>query len=169
MASERKPPRQVAQVVLLSSNFAAMPVVEEGRRVINNIQRAAALHLVKNIMSFFLAPHYFVCWLSYPFVPIQLHPNQRGYHRHSLFSAGAGTKPEIVKGRFMQNVLRRALPGGLTNIVLIVGIELLYLCLYLSESHPIHPGYSADGSGWTAGAVLYFQAAGLETLDFAWR
>ncbi len=69
----------------------------------------------------------------------------------------------------MQNVLRRALPGGLTNIVLIVGIELFYLCLYLSESHPIHPGYSADGSGWTAGAVLYFQAAGLETLDFAWR
>ena len=34
---------------------------------------------------------------------------------------------EIVKGRFMTNVLRRALPGGLTNVLLIVGIELFTL------------------------------------------
>ena len=53
MASGAEAACQVAQVVLLDSNFAAMPhVVEEGRRVINNIQRSAALYLVKNIMSF---------------------------------------------------------------------------------------------------------------------
>ena len=45
-----------AQLVLLNSDFSAMPkVVAEGRRVINNIQRAAALFLVKNIFSFCLS------------------------------------------------------------------------------------------------------------------
>ena len=31
---------------------------------------------------------------------------------------------ELVKGRFMANVLRRALPGGLANIMLMIFIEL---------------------------------------------
>lgn len=56
MASGADAACQVAQLVLLDSDFAAMPkVVAEGRRVINNIQRASALYLVKNILSFFLA------------------------------------------------------------------------------------------------------------------
>ena len=50
MASGSQAANQVAQLVLLESDFAAMPaIVGEGRRVINNIQRAAALFLVKNI------------------------------------------------------------------------------------------------------------------------
>ena len=56
MASGADAACQAAQLVLLDSDFSAMPkVVAEGRRVINNIQRAAALYLVKNIFSFLLA------------------------------------------------------------------------------------------------------------------
>ena len=56
MASGSQAASQVAQLVLLKSDFAAMQgVVGEGRRVINNIQRAAALFLVKNIFSLLLA------------------------------------------------------------------------------------------------------------------
>ena len=128
MASGAEAACQVAQLVLLDSNFAAMPsVVEEGRRVINNIQRSASLYLVKNIMSLFLALITLLAGFPYPFTPIQL----------TLISALTIGVPslvlalepnhELVKGRFMQNVLRRALPGGLTNIVLIVGIELFTL------------------------------------------
>ena len=44
MTSGSQAASQVAQLVLLQSDFAAMQgVVGEGRRVINNIQRAAAL------------------------------------------------------------------------------------------------------------------------------
>jgi len=128
MASGADAACQVAQLVLMDSNFAAMPsVVEEGRRVINNIQRSASLYLVKNIMSLFLALITLLAGFPYPFSPIQL----------TLISALTIGVPslvlalepnmELVKGRFMQNVLRRALPGGLTNIVLIVGIELFTL------------------------------------------
>ena len=54
MASGAQAASQVAQLVLLNNDFSTLPgIVDEGRRVINNIQRAAALFLVKNIFSFF--------------------------------------------------------------------------------------------------------------------
>ena len=125
MASGAEAAAQVAQVVLLDSNFAAMPqVVEEGRRVINNIQRAAALYLVKNIMSFFLALITLFAGFPYPFIPIQLTLISALTIGGPSFVLALEPNHEIVRGRFMTNVLRRALPGGLTNIVLMVGIEL---------------------------------------------
>ena len=56
MASGSDAASQVAQVVLLDSDFAALPqVVGEGRRVINNIERAASLFLVKTVFSLLFA------------------------------------------------------------------------------------------------------------------
>lgn len=128
MASGSEAACQVAQLVLLDSNFASMPkVVEEGRRVINNIQRSAALYLVKNIMSFFLALITLFAGFPYPFVAKQLTLISALTIGIPSFVLALEPNHEMVRGRFMQNVLRRALPGGLTNIVLIVGIELFTL------------------------------------------
>ena len=125
MASGSEAACQVAQVVLLDSNFASMPeVVQEGRRVINNIQRAAALYLVKNIMSLFLSLINLFVGFPYPFVPIQLTLISALTIGAPSFVLALEPNHEIVKGHFMTNVLRRALPGGLTNVLLIVGIEL---------------------------------------------
>ena len=125
MASGSEAACQVAQLVLLDSNFAAMPhVVEEGRRVINNIQRSAALYLVKNILSFFLSLITLFAGFPYPFNPIQITLISALTIGIPSFVLALEPNHEMVRGKFMQNVLRRALPGGLTNIVLIVGIEL---------------------------------------------
>ena len=125
MASGAEAACQVAELVLLDSDFSAMPrVVEEGRRVINNIQRAAALYLVKNIMSVFLALITLFAGFPYPFVPIQLTLISALTIGIPSFVLALEPNHELVRGRFMHNVLRRALPGGLTNIVLIVGLEL---------------------------------------------
>ena len=125
MASGAEAACQVAELVLLDSDFSAMPrVVEEGRRVINNIQRAAALYLVKNIMSVFLALITLIAGFPYPFVPIQLTLISALTIGIPSFVLALEPNHELVRGRFMHNVLRRALPGGLTNIVLIVGLEL---------------------------------------------
>ena len=125
MASGAEAACQVAQLVLLDSNFASMPhVVEEGRRVINNIQRSAALYLVKNILSFFLSLITLFAGFPYPFIPLQMTLISAVTIGIPSFVLALEPNHEMVKGRFMQNVLRRALPGGLTNIVLIVGIEL---------------------------------------------
>lgn len=125
MASGAEAASQVAELVLLDSNFAALPsVVEEGRRVINNIQRSAALYLVKNIMSFFLSIITALAAFPYPFVGIQI--TLISTLTIGIPSLVLALEPnhELVRGGFMKNVLRRALPGGLTNILLIVGIEL---------------------------------------------
>ncbi|MGN1119766.1 MAG: HAD-IC family P-type ATPase, partial [Oscillospiraceae bacterium] len=59
--------RCVSQLVLLDSDFACLPmVVSEGRRTINNIQRSAALFLVKTIFSFLLAVIFLFLPLPYP-------------------------------------------------------------------------------------------------------
>ncbi len=128
MASGSEAACQVAELVLLNSDFAALPhVVEEGRRVINNIQRSASLYLVKNIMSFFLALITLFAGFPYPFVPIQLSLISALTIGVPSFVLALEPNHELVRGSFMRNVLRRALPGGLTNIVLIVGIELFTL------------------------------------------
>lgn len=70
MASGSDAACHVSQLVLLDSNFASMPhVVMEGRRVVNNIERAASLFLVKNIFSFLLAVISLFAALPYPVTP----------------------------------------------------------------------------------------------------
>ena len=64
---------RVAQITLLDADFDVMPrIVLEGRRVINNITRAASLFLVKNIFSLILSVLLLIFPFAYPFAPIQL-------------------------------------------------------------------------------------------------
>ena len=125
MASGADAACQAAQLVLLDSDFSALPkVVAEGRRVINNIQRAAALYLVKNILSFFLAIITLFAEFPYPFVPIQLTLISALTIGIPSFFLALEPNHDLVRGRFMLNVLRRALPGGLTAIAVILFAEL---------------------------------------------
>ena len=125
MASGADAACQVAQLVLLDSDFAAMPkVVAEGRRVINNIQRASALYLVKNILSFFLAIITLFAAFPYPFVPIQLTLISTLTIGVPSFFLALEPNHDLVKGKFLHNVFRRAFPGGLTAIFVILFAEL---------------------------------------------
>lgn len=121
MASGAQAASQVAQLVLLESDFSAMPgIVGEGRRVINNIQRAAALFLVKNIFSFALAViTLFTNW-AYPIVPLHLSVVSGLTIGVPSFFLALEPNYERVSGHFLRGVLRRALPGGLTNIFVVL-------------------------------------------------
>ena len=99
-------------------------VVAEGRRVINNIQRASALYLVKNILSFFLALITLFAAFPYPFVPIQLTLISALTIGVPSFFLALEPNHDLVKGKFLHNVLRRAFPGGLTAIFVILFAEL---------------------------------------------
>ena len=115
---------QIAQLVLLDADFAAMPsIVDEGRRVINNIQRAAALFLVKNIFSLFLSLITVVAGWPYPFAPINLSLISALTIGVPSFFLAMEPNYERVQGRFLSSVLRRALPGGLTNIFVVVAAQ----------------------------------------------
>ncbi len=121
MAGGAQAASQIAQLVLLKSDFAAMPsIVGEGRRVINNIQRAAILFLVKNIFSIGLAVFTLFTGWPYPLVPMHLTLISSLTIGIPSFFLAMEPNYERVQGRFITGVLRRALPGGLTNIFVVL-------------------------------------------------
>lgn len=125
MASGAEAACHAAQLVLLESDFSCLPhVVAEGRRVINNIQRSAALFLVKNIFSFVLALLTLVVDMPYPLMPIQLSLISSLTIGFPSFILALEPNEALVKGRFMTNVLREAFPGGLTNLIIILCVQL---------------------------------------------
>lgn len=108
---------QLGSLVLLNNDFAAMPgIVAEGRRVINNIQRAATLFLVKNIFSLFLSViSLFTDW-PYPLQPMHLTVISALTIGIPSFFLAMEPNYDRVTGHFLRGVLRRAFPGGLTNV-----------------------------------------------------
>lgn len=135
MASGSDVASQVAQIVLLDSDFAAMPaVVAEGRRVINNIERSAALFLVKNIFSFFLAWITIIGTFAYPVTPAQLSLiNVLTIGAPSFFLA-LEPNTNIVRGKFLRNVLFRAAPAAITDILVIFGTMLFSVAFDIPQS-----------------------------------
>lgn len=120
MASGSEAASQVAQLVLMDSDFSKMPaVVAEGRRVVNNIERTASLFLVKNIFSMLLSVFSVCMVLEYPLEPAQI-------SLISMFTIGIpgfimSLEPnkERIQGRFMSKVIRKALPAGLTDFLVV--------------------------------------------------
>lgn len=136
MASGTQASCQVAQLVLLDSDFAAMPgIVGEGRRVINNIQRAAALFLVKNIFSLGMALLCMVTGWAYPLEPQHMSIISGLTIGLPSFFLAMEPNYERVRGRFLTGVLRRAFPGGLTNILVILAAQafMAAFCLPFSQ------------------------------------
>ncbi len=125
MASGSEAAMQAAQVVLLESDFSKMPeVVAEGRRVVNNIQQSASLFLVKNIFSFLLSLVSIIFVFTYPLGPSQI-------SLISMFTIGIpgfflSLQPNknVIKGHFLQNVLLKALPAGLTDVLVVAALAI---------------------------------------------
>lgn len=125
MASGAEAAAQASQMVLLDSDFGHMPsIVNEGRRVVNNIERAASLYLVKNIFSLLLALFSVILMLQYPLNASQI-------TLISLFNIGIPSfvlalEPNFtrIEGKFMHNVVLKALPGGITDFLVVIGLML---------------------------------------------
>jgi len=121
MASGSQAASQVARLVLLNSDFAAMPsIVAEGRRVINNIQRAATLFLVKNIFSLGLALITLATSLQFPLESFHLSIMSVLTIGLPGFFLAMEPNYERVTGHFMTKTLRKAFPSGLTNILVVL-------------------------------------------------
>lgn len=121
MASGSEAAVQAAQIVLLESDFAKMPeVVREGRRVVNNLERSGSLFLVKNVFSIMMAVIAILFSIKYPLFPTQV-------SLLSLFTIGVPSfllaqipNERLIRGNFVKNIIFKALPTGMTNVVLIL-------------------------------------------------
>ncbi len=118
MASGSEAAAQAAQVVLLDSDFAHMPsVVLEGRCVVNNIQRSASLFLVKNIFSLLMALFSAIFAFTYPLEPAQISLISMFTIGMPGFFLALEPNKKRIEGHFITNVIAKALPAGLTDVL----------------------------------------------------
>lgn len=147
--------RAVSQIVLMDNDFAHMPmVVGEGRRCINNIQRSAALFLVKTIYAFLMTVTFLFLPYTYPFKPIQMTLVSALAIGAPSFLLALEPNRSLVKGGFLMNVLRKAVPGGLSaalGIGLVMGSRAIFSFseYSISTMATIVLGAACFGSLWS--------------------
>ncbi len=131
MASGSDAARNIAQLVLTTDDFSAMPqVVAEGRRSINNIQRSASLFLTKTLFSMLLGLFFAVVTLRYPFQPIQMTFISGLTIGFPSFVLALQPNHERIRGNFFYNIITRAVAGGVT---MFVGIILAYTASFIFD------------------------------------
>ncbi len=135
MAQGSDAAKNIANVVLLDSNFASMPhIVNQGRRVVNNIRTAASMFLIKTMFSVMLSLLTIFFGNSYPFEPIQM----------SLISACAVGIPtfllaqennyEKIDHTFLRHVFLNAFPAAITISSCVFAIMLVCQNVYHSNA-----------------------------------
>lgn len=121
MASGSDAAVSASQLVLLESDFSKMPgVVKEGRRVVNNLERSGSLFIVKNIFSFTAAIFAICLGFRYPLLPAQVSMVTMWVIGVPSFFLSQMPNTDLIRGRFITNILKKAIPGGLTNVVVVL-------------------------------------------------
>ena len=124
MASGSEAARNVSSIVLIDSDFANLPrVVAEGRRVINNVTEVASLFLMKTLFAILLTLS-----TKYPFQPSNLMVIEIFCSGLAAFALALQPNNRKIKGGFLQNVLSKAVPGGITY-----ALGTLFIVLFLES------------------------------------
>ncbi|MEQ7139695.1 HAD-IC family P-type ATPase [Enterococcus casseliflavus] len=126
MAAGDSAARQIANFVLLDSDFTTLPdVLFEGRRVVNNVTKASGIFFIKTIYSFLLS---LVCILTssaFPFLPIQITLIDLAIEGYPSFFLSFEENKAPIKGRYLPTVLLDALPNALLVLVNYFAIRFL--------------------------------------------
>ena len=134
MAQGSDAARQISQVVLLDSDFSALPsVLSEGRRVVNNITRVAGVFFVKTIYSVLLSLVCLVLNIPFPFMPIQITLIDLIIEGYPAFFISFEPDNRRITGRFLPSVLRHAFPNAVSILICFV------VLLALSWVMPFQP------------------------------
>lgn len=135
MASGSDAAVSAAQLVLLESDFSKMPeIVKEGRQVVNNLERSGSLFLVKNIFSFCTSVLAIFFNVKYPLQPSQI-------SLISMFTIGVPglllsqvPNTDLIKGKFINNILFKAIPGAITDTIIVAAMVTFGMIFNASDS-----------------------------------
>ena len=118
--------RNVAHLVLMDSNFSSMPkVVNEGRRVINNIQKSSSLFLMKTLFTTIFAIIAIAMQTEYPFKTTQMLLLETCVIGIPSFFLALQANSNRVQGKFINFVLSRSMPGAFVMVFNVVVLLLL--------------------------------------------
>ena len=123
MASGSDAAIHASHLVLVDSNFASMPkVVEEGRKVINNVQRSATLFLMKTMYAIFIAIFCLITWTKDPFEANNFYILEFAVIGIPAFAFAMQPNTSLIKGGFLKNVLSKAFPAGVALIISVLSM-----------------------------------------------
>ena len=136
MASGADAAKNISHIILMDSNFARLPaVVEEGRRVVNNLQRTASLFVTKTIFAFVITLIFTLASIiekdpsiQYPFITNHLYLWEIFTSGFAAFFIALEKNSEKIEGKFLANVFKKAVPAAsllLSAVLLIFGLSLL--------------------------------------------
>lgn len=129
--------RQIAQIVLMDSDFTHLPqVVMEGRKVIHNVTRTAGVFFIKTIYSVLLSIFCVLTNTPFPFIPIQITLIDACIEAYPSFLTILESDTRRIKGRFLSTAVRNAAPFGIVAAVMI-GVTTLFLPMASGEKQTI--------------------------------
>ena len=138
LQSGSKATKDIASLVLIDNNFNKLPkVIYEGRRVINNLSRTCMLFLTKTAFSIFMNIFFLIYGMIttfgtknailWPFAP-------NNFYCWELFTIGISSflltlenNTSRIKGDFLKNAFKQAIPFGVTIAIPVAAIYLLFL------------------------------------------
>ena len=125
VASGSDAARNVSNLVLQDNNFGSMPkIVNEGRRVINNIKDSASLYIMKTLLTLTLALVCIFTGSAYFFTTNNMLMFEVLISAIPSFVLSLQPNTNRVKGKFIPFVVSRAMPGALT---MAFGILTIYI------------------------------------------
>ena len=125
VASGSDAARNVSNLVLQDNNFGSMPkIVNEGRRVINNIKDSASLYIMKTLLTMLLALVCIFTGSAYFFTTNNMLMFEVLISAIPSFVLSLQPNTNRVKGKFIPFVVSRAMPGAFT---MAFGILALYI------------------------------------------
>ena len=118
--------RQIANLVLLDSDFTTLPeVLFEGRRVVNNVTKVSGIFFIKTIYSFILSIICAVTAIGFPFIPIQITLIDLAIEGYPSFFLSFEQDKRKITYRYLPTALINALPNALLVVVNIIAVYLL--------------------------------------------
>lgn len=128
MASGNEAVRSVSHMVLLNSDFSSMPdTVVEGRKVINNVQKASSLFFMKTLFSIIFSILVIILSQPYPFTTSRTLLFEWFVVGIPSFALAFLPNDKPIQGKFIFNLIKNALPGALTLVINIASVYLFVL------------------------------------------
>ena len=164
MASGADAAKNISHIILIDSNFARLPaVVEEGRRVVNNLQRTASLFVTKTIFAFAITLIFTLASIieknpdiQYPFETNHLYLWEIVTSGVAAFFVALERNKEKIEGKFLANVFKKAIPAA---SILLGSVLLIFLFYLLQKNNLINVGvYSMNTA--VAMSVIAFSVLG---------
>lgn len=131
MASGNEAVRSVSHMVLLNSDFSSMPdTVIEGRKVINNVQKASSLFFMKTLFSIFFSILVIILQQPYPFTTSMMLMLEWFVIGIPSFILAFLPNDKPIQGKFIYNLIKNALPGAIALCFNVAAIYLFNLLVH---------------------------------------